>query len=440
MIKVMVITGTRPEIIKVSMLIRFLQKSNDFSLIFVHSGQHYDDFLFKNFILDLELPLPDYNLEIRSGSHNIHLSEIISKLEPIITKEKPDIALVEGDTNTVLGTAIACAKLNIGVGHVEAGLRSFDKLMPEEINRIITGNCAILNFAPTERAAINLLFENVDRNTIFIVGNTIVDACLYNVKVAVEKSSILKKINFDQTKYNVLVTLHRPSNVDDKESLKKFAEFLVDEKTVNFIFPIHPRTEKNLRNFSLYDEIKTSEHIKLIEPLGYIDFLCLLKNSNCVITDSGGVQEEATVLNIPCVTVRNNTERPETIEAGCNILVGNDYILLKKVLKKVKNDKTYLHFSLDKHPFGDGHSSERILNIIKEKYEEIKLKFQENAVWTNIPTRRLVYNSEKAFKTKEYETRFNKKVQLIFDKFGNPIFPSNDTVIEKDFSVIIWEY
>ncbi|HIH61433.1 MAG TPA: UDP-N-acetylglucosamine 2-epimerase (non-hydrolyzing), partial [Methanobacteriales archaeon] len=305
--KIAIIIGTRPEIIKMAPVIDEIKK-RDLKFSLIHTGQHYDHEMSQQFFQDLELPKPDHYIGVGSKSHAKMTATTMEGLEDILKEEKPDIVMVQGDTNAVLAGALVASKMHIPVGHVEAGLRSFDKTMPEEINRIVADTCTHLYYTPTEKAALNLLFEGADPENIIITGNTVVDACLRNLEIAKRKSNI----KFPSDKI-VTLTVHRAENVDNKARLKSITQALLELDEFIIVFPVHPRTRKNLKKFHLYKLLSEAEHIKLVKPLGYLDFLLLLSRSYVVLTDSGGLQEEAITLNIPCLTLRYNTERPETV-------------------------------------------------------------------------------------------------------------------------------
>lgn len=354
--KMTIIFGTRPEIIKMAPVIRECEKQNrDYFIL--HTGQHYSYNLDKVFFQELELPEPRYNLGVGSGSHAEETGKMLLGIEKILLKEEPDLILVEGDTNTVLAGALAASKLHIKVGHVEAGLRSYDRNMPEEINRVLADHISDCLFAPTERAKENLLREGIDENKIFVTGNTIVDEVYRNLEIARGKVDILNKLNLDKEGY-FLITAHREENVDIEERLKGILDGLKlvhNEFGLPIIYPIHPRTQKRVNEFGL----KMSEGIKLIKPLGFLDFLQLEANAKLVLTDSGGVQEETCILKVPCVTLRDNTERPETIEVGSNSLAGtNPRNILKKVRYMLSRENNW------ENPFGDGRSGKRIIKIL----------------------------------------------------------------------------
>lgn len=355
--KICIILGTRPEIIKMSPIIRECEKQK-LDYFILHTNQHYSENLDKIFFDELELPKLKYNLRVGSGTHAEETGKMLIVIEKVFLKEKPDIVLVEGDTNTVLAGALAASKLHIKVGHVEAGLRSYDKNMPEEINRILTDHCSDFLFAPTKGAKEILLGEGIPRKKIFVTGNTIVDAVYQNLKLAKKKSKILRNLALEKEDY-FLITSHRPENVDKKERLKGILEGLdLVYKRFNLpiIYPIHPRTKKMIRKFGL----KVPEGIKLIEPVGFLDFLQLEANTKLVLTDSGGVQEEACILKIPCVTLRDNTERPETLDIKANILAGtNPENILGCTLKILKRKRHWMN------PFGNGQASKKIINILR---------------------------------------------------------------------------
>ncbi len=330
-----VVLGTRPEIVKMAPIIKELEK-RDIDYFVIHTGQHYSYNLDKVFFENFELEKPKYNLEIGSGTHGQQTGEIMKRIETVLINEKPEITLVEGDTNTVLASALAASKLHIKVGHVEAGLRSFWRGMPEEINRVLTDHVSDLLFAPTEIARKNLVNEGITTG-VYVVGNTIVDSLKFT-------SQKLTKIEKDF----ILLTLHREENADDPEKLENIiggAELISEYFDIPIIYPIHPRTEKNLKKF----EIKPNkERIKLIDPLDYFTFLSYLKSCRFVLTDSGGIQEEACVLNVPCITLRENTERPETIDIGANILAGsNPEKILESAIKMSKINKKW------ENPYGE---------------------------------------------------------------------------------------
>ena len=359
---IVIILGTRPEIIKMSPIIRKCREL-ELDYFIIHTGQHYSYNMDKLLFEQLELPKPKYNLEVGSGTHGEQTGKMLTGIEKILLEENPDIVLVEGDTDTVLAGALAAHKLQIKIGHVEAGLRSYDRRMPEEINRILTDHCSDLLFPPTEKSKETLLKEGFDEKIIFMTGNTIVDAVYQNLELANKKVDILKDLNLKQNNY-LLITAHREENVDVKENLDRIlkgVELLSEEIKLPVIYPIHPRTRKRIQEFNL----SIPERIKLIEPTGFLEFLQLEANAKLILTDSGAVQEEACILKIPCVTLRDNTERPETIDVGGNILTGTNPEKILECSKIMLNKERNWE-----NPLGDGKAGERILRIITKKIQK----------------------------------------------------------------------
>ncbi len=372
--KIGFIIGTRPEIIKMSPLIDEVE-NRGIDYFLVHTGQHYDHEMSQQFFLDLELKEPHYNIGVGSNSHGKQTATMLEGIEDVLISEKPDIVLVQGDTNAVLAGALAAAKLHIPVGHVEAGLRSYDKTMPEEINRLVADVCTRLFFVPTEETAVNLLLEGASPEDIFITGNTVVDACYRNLKIAEKSSNIISKLGVEGDILSL--TLHRAENVDDKERLENIVKALLKIKNVTIVFPVHPRTVKTLKEFGMYVKLERAPHIKMIKPIGYLDFLILQSHSKLMITDSGGIQEEAITLNVPCLTLRYNTERPETVNAGGNVLVGASTEKITRNVSEILNDNTvYSRMKEAPNPYGDGTSSKKIIDIILDNYHHGKLEIK----------------------------------------------------------------
>ncbi|UCH43296.1 MAG: UDP-N-acetylglucosamine 2-epimerase (non-hydrolyzing) [Dehalococcoidales bacterium] len=353
--KLVVVCGTRPEIIKMAPVIRELEKRNSDYFI-LHTGQHYSYNLDKVFFEQLEIPQARYNLEVGSGSHAEQTARILTGVEQVLLQEKPDVLLVEGDTNSVLGGALAAVKLHIRVGHVEAGLRSYDRTMPEEINRILTDHCSDYLFAPTDKAKSVLLAEGIPGESVFVTGNTIVDAVLQNLSRTEQKSNILDALNLRPKDY-FLVTLHRQENVDSRHrfaSILQGLDRLADEYKLPIVYPIHPRSQKRIMEYQL-----NPQNLSLIDPVDYLGFLQLENNAKLILTDSGGVQEESCILRVPCVTLRDNTERPETVVVGGNSIAGikpEDIHRCSKIMLDRANNW--------QNPFGDGKAGERIVDTI----------------------------------------------------------------------------
>ena len=357
--KIGVILGTRPEIIKMAPIIRCLEESNDDYFI-LHTNQHYSDNMDKIFFDELELPQAHFNLKIGSGSHGEMTGRMMIALEEVFEKEKPDVVLVEGDTNTVLAGALVASKMDIKVGHVEAGLRSYDRTMPEEINRIATDHISDYLFAPTKKQEEILLQENIEKEKVHTVGNTIVDAVYQGIKIAERKSKILQELDVEKNKY-ILMTSHRPATVDNEGNLRTVmsaVEEIAENGKKKVIFPAHPRTKKMMESFG----IELDNSIKLIEPVGYLDMLVLQKYSHLIVTDSGGIQEESCILEKKAVVIRENTERPEAVEVGGCVLAGNS-----DKEKIVQNATDVLGREVSwTNPFGDGKSAEKIIEIVKK--------------------------------------------------------------------------
>lgn len=351
-----IILGTRPEIIKMSPIIREFEQ-NDLDYFILHTGQHYSYEMDRVFFEQLELPEARYNLDVGSGTHGQQTAKILAGIEQILMQEMPDAVLVQGDTNTVLAGALAASKLHIKVGHVEAGLRSYDRRMPEETNRVLTDHCSDHLFAPTEKAREILLAEGIPADSIYCTGNTIVDAVRQNVELAAQRSSILDELGIEPGRY-FLATAHRQENVDDPArftGILKGLESVAEEFGMPVIYPIHPRSQKRIKEFG----ISTNENIKLIDPVDFMSFLHLENNACLVLTDSGGVQEETCILGVPCVTLRDNTERPETVEVGANVLAGTEPERIASCARSMMDkDRDW------ENPFGDGKAGEKIRRVM----------------------------------------------------------------------------
>lgn len=361
--KIFLVAGARPNFMKIAPLIRQLQKyKNFFETKIIHTGQHYDYELNKVFFHDLEIPQPDYFLGVGSGTHAYQTAKIMIKFENVCMNEKPDLVIVVGDVNSTLAASLVSAKLYTRVAHIEAGLRSFDRTMPEEINRIVTDSLSEYLFTTCQEAGQNLKREGIAKEKIFFVGNVMIDT-LRSLKAKAANQKALKEFDLQAKKF-ALLTLHRPSNVDNKDSLKRILKALKEvSKSIAVIFPAHPRTSKQIMTFGFQNYFK-NYNIRLIKPLGYLAFLNLMINSKFVLTDSGGIQEETTALNIPCLTLRKNTERPITISSGTNIIVGNDEKRIIHESKRVINGSYKKgHLPL----LWDGKSAQRIVNILVKR-------------------------------------------------------------------------
>ncbi|MBS3091159.1 UDP-N-acetylglucosamine 2-epimerase (non-hydrolyzing) [Candidatus Pacearchaeota archaeon] len=362
--KLAIILGTRPEIIKMAPIIRECEKRK-MDYFVLHTGQHYSKELDEQIFLDLELPKPKYNLGVGSQPYRKQVGIMTREIEKIFEKELPNLVLVQGDTISVLAGALAAKKLNIKVGHHEAGLRSHDTSMLEEVNRVIVDHISDFLFTPTPDALKNLHQEGKEPSRIFFTGNTIVDALNQNIEIARNKSKILEKLGLRSKSY-ILVTAHRAENVDKPEKLKDIINglsLIYKEFAIPLVFPIHPRTLARMKE----NNIESPKGLFLLEPVGFLDFLILEQNAKLVITDSGGVQEECFVLKVPCVTIRENTERPETIEYGMNILAGTNPDKMLLAAKEMFSKSINPGSNGWENPFGDGKAAERILDILMEK-------------------------------------------------------------------------
>ena len=353
-----VLAGTRPEIIKVAPLIRsILQKKLE--LFFVYSGQHYDRLLSVQIINDLELPLPNKSFELKTSTPASQIAEIMTNLEELLSNKQDDMVIIEGDTNSVLAAALTSVKLGKSLAHIEAGLRSFDWRTPEEHNRRMVDHISNILLAPTRRAKQNLLDEHV-YGKIHVTGNTVIDAVKEHVPLAEKKSNVLKKIKFSEY---VLTTLHRAENVDNAKTLGNIVNSICKAK-IPIVIPLHPRTKKMLIHFGLFDKLKSVTHVQIISPQGYLDFLMLIKNCKFIITDSGGIQEEATspLLAKRVLVLRRSTERPEAVEVGVSRLVP---LKSQNIIKAIKSEWDKDFHLLSPSPFGDGSASKKILNILQ---------------------------------------------------------------------------
>ncbi len=348
--KIVSIVGARPNFVKLAPVSKELR--TEFEEIIVHTGQHYDYEMNKVFFDEMGIPEPDYHLDVGSGNHGEQTGEMLKRTEGVLMKERPDLVLVYGDTNSTLAGALAASKLHIKIGHIEAGLRSFDKRMPEEINRVLTDHCSDFLFCPTETALKNLEKEGV-KSKVYLTGDVMVDALKENIKIAEKRSMILDDLILKPKEY-YLATVHRAKNTDDFSRLKSIVDAFCEIE--NLVFPYHPRTEKCLKDFGLWN--KLTDHVKVIKPVGYLDMLILEKNAKKILTDSGGVQKEAYIFKVPCITLRKNTEWIETIEDGWNVLVSAE----KEKIVRMANE--FEPEGGKRNVFGSGEASKRIMKII----------------------------------------------------------------------------
>ncbi|MFN2515430.1 MAG: non-hydrolyzing UDP-N-acetylglucosamine 2-epimerase [Pyrinomonadaceae bacterium] len=363
MLKVINVVGARPNFMKVAPIVEAMKRrEREFTPLVVHTGQHYDSAMSDVFFQDLDLPKADVYLGVGSSSHAAQTAAVMERFEPVVVKEKPDWVVVVGDVNSTLACALVCVKLGVKVAHVEAGLRSHDRRMPEEINRLLTDQIADLLFTPSEDANENLLAEGIAQERIRFVGNIMIDSLFKHLPRAKE-STVSQALGLDEGEYAVL-TLHRPSNVDDVDTFSRILEALEEiSKRLPIIFPVHPRTRKSIEQLGFSDRIKKANGLRVIDPLGYIDFLALYSKARLVLTDSGGIQEETTVLGIPCVTLRETTERPVTVKMGTNKVVGTDPgTITTTAFEALDRLKTPQH---SVPPLWDGHTADRILDAFR---------------------------------------------------------------------------
>ncbi len=360
MLKVICICGARPNFMKIAPLMAAFAKSKRIEALLVHTGQHYDEKMSDLFFRDLGIPAPDINLEVGSGSHAVQTAEIMKRFEPVVIEHKPDWVIVVGDVNSTIACAIVAVKLGVKVAHVEAGLRSYDRSMPEEINRLLTDSISDLLLVSERSGMENLRKEGIPDAKVKFVGNVMIDTLLANRKRA-DQSTILTELEISPKQYAV-VTLHRPSNVDDAKTLGSILDaFAVIAKDMPIVFPMHPRTRKNMTALGLESRVAAIKSLKTPEPLGYLDFLKLTADSALVLTDSGGIQEETTILGVPCLTLRENTERPATITDGTNRLVEPSQQAILSAYRYIRANPT----PTDRRPeLWDGHAAERIVDAI----------------------------------------------------------------------------
>ena len=362
--KIVSVVGARPNFIKISPLIEEMAKYPALRTCLVHTGQHYDREMDRVFFEDLRVPEPDVNLGVGSGTHAYQTAEIMKRIEPVFSREKPDLVLVVGDVNSTLAAGLTAAKMHIPIAHIEAGLRSFDKKMPEEINRLLTDQISEFLFVTEEAGVRNLQKEGIPRSKVFLVGNVMIDVLIKN-RPRIDKRKVLEELGLVPSSYGLL-TLHRPSNVDERPVLTKILRLVAEiSGHLPVVFPVHPRTMKRLKEFDLLKEMNDIGELRILEPLGYLDFLKLMSEAKFVITDSGGIQEE-TFLGVPCLTLRTTTEHIASVEKGTNLLVGLEK---DKVLQGVRKALSTPKQKPLQDPYWDGCAAQRILGILSRAFD-----------------------------------------------------------------------
>jgi len=362
-VKIVSVAGARPNFMKIAPLMEAFAAEPAIEPMLVHTGQHYDERMSDLFFRQLEIPEPDINLGVGSGSHAAQTAAIMTAFEPVVLRHKPDAVLVVGDVNSTIACGLVAVKLGVKLVHVEAGLRSFDRTMPEEINRILTDAISDLLFCTEKSGVDNLRREGVPDEKILLVGNVMIDTLLKN-RAKAEESTILDDLAVRPGQYAAL-TLHRPANVDDPAVFGRILDALeVIQRDLPIIFPIHPRTRKNVESFGLAARVKAMPNLRLIEPAGYLDFLKLTASAKLVLTDSGGIQEETTILKVPCLTLRQSTERPITAEVGSNRIVGTDP---KSILAAYRQAVSGTAREPQIPPLWDGHAAQRIAKALVER-------------------------------------------------------------------------
>jgi len=361
--KIVNVAGARPNFMKIAPLMKAFEVADGIEPMLVHTGQHYDERMSDLFFRQLGIPEPDVNLGVGSAGHALQTADIMKAFEPVLLEHRPDAVLVVGDVNSTIACGLVAVKLGIKLIHVEAGLRSFDRTMPEEINRILTDTISDILFC-TERSGVdNLRREGIAPEKIFLVGNVMIDTLLGNRRKA-EQSAVLDELALQQGGYAVL-TLHRPANVDDPAVFGRLLDALeVIQQEMPVVFPIHPRTRKNLDSSPLGRRLETMQNIRLIDPAGYLDFLKLMGSAKAVLTDSGGIQEETTILGVPCLTLRPNTERPVTTEIGSSRLVGSD---TRRIIAAWRDIQSGRWPAPQTPELWDGRAAERIARILADK-------------------------------------------------------------------------
>jgi len=359
-VKLVNVVGARPNLMKIAPLMDAFSRRSGVEALLVHTGQHYDANMSQLFFHELGIPEPDLNLEVGSASHAVQTAEIMRAFEPIVQEHRPDAVLVVGDVNSTIACGLVAVKLGVRLVHVEAGLRSFDRTMPEEINRVLTDSISDLLFCTEESGVLNLRREGIPEQRIHLVGNVMIDTLLRH-RAKADESRILSELGLSPRSFAVL-TLHRPANVDDPAVLGRLVDALEEiHRDLELVFPVHPRTRHKLAAFGLAERLAALPRLRLVEPIGYLDFLKLMAEARLVLTDSGGIQEETTILRVPCLTLRDNTERPVTVECGSNRLVGRDPARIVAAWREIRDSAAK---PAGVPPLWDGRAAERIADVL----------------------------------------------------------------------------
>lgn len=432
------ITGTRPEIIKLSSILSKLSNRSDVDFEFLHTGQHYHWEMWGIFINELKLPKPHQFLGVGSGTHGEQLARIIQKVEKVLRDSRPDVVVVEGDTNSALGAALAARKLGIHIAHVEAGCRSHDFSMPEEINRKLISQCTTLNFCPTKNTVINLLAEGILPDQIFLTGHPLVDVLFDNLSAA-RKSDVLDRLDISPNEY-VCLTIHREENIKSPEKLLNIFK-AVREINKKVIFPVHPKTRKFLRKYRLWPPPK---NVEVVPPLSYLDMIKLVDCTEYVLTDSGGIQQESFLLGIPCITLRENTEWIETVVFGGNFLAGTSYNKILSIAKMIEANLEKIKARIAKYKkiFGEKGVTDRILQILLDAntIEEMATRgFRKKlSQMAELGLPELVAEKAKhLIQIAEVESAI---IQLAFDSNGNPYFIKEKSMVKEGSTLILYKF
>lgn len=436
MLKLTAVFGTRPEIIKLAPVILEAKRRN-INLTIIHTGQHYDEEMSGLIIQNLGIPKPDINLTTNTTDSDIQLGEMISQLGLLLRKNKPDMVIAAGDTNSVLACSLACTVNNIPFGHIEAGLRSFDNTMPEERNRKLVDGVSSFLFAPSKRAVINLLHEKIDSNRIFLTGNTIVDAVkIFSKNLLNYDSNYINQIKEKMKADYILCTIHRISNVENPENLVEIIKAFESLNDIEIVFFAHPRTMKKIQEINCYKRLAIISNLSIFSPVDYLSILKILSDHKCklILTDSGGLQEEALILKKPCVTIRPNTERPETVENGVNFLVPAKGEIISETVKQTLADVEIQQiFEKIENPYGEGDSSLKILDIIEQNWQNAA--FNQTLTYAKGAYSYSLISVQENIEKEEFEKQYKCKICVVYDSKGDPLDIA-ENLLEKSTAIV----